>query len=276
MKLPGPNTLLNRLIPPRVTEYMIAQLEFGLGIGCGAGASRSGEKVVFDAVKSSASGPLTLFDVGANQGQYATALLGSLQNRCEFQLHCFEPSEKTFKILETNLADTANVQLNPFGLADQAKRSTLFMNEEGSGLASLTARQLDHIGIDHGKLSEEVELRTLTDYCLEHQIDSIDLLKIDVEGHELDVINGAMPLLANGAINMVQFEFGGCNIDTRTYFQDFYRLFDSIDFEMYRVLPSRCLLRIPKYREKHEKFRTMNYLAVRKDLQLSKRFSRTR
>lgn len=276
MKLRGPNTLLNRLIPPRATEYMISQLEFGLGIGCGAGASRSGEKVVFDALKFAASGPLTIFDVGAKQGQYATALLGSLKDHSDFQLHCFEPSGKTFKILQENLAEASNVQLNNFGLADQAKHSTLFMNEEGSGLASLTERKLDHIGIDHGKLSEEVELRTLSDYCQEQQIEAIDLLKIDVEGHELDVINGAMPLLANGAITMVQFEFGGCNIDTRTYFQDFYLLFDSMDLELYRVLPSRCLLRIPKYREKHEKFRTMNYLAVRKDLQLSKRFSRTR
>ncbi|WP_445778772.1 hypothetical protein [Shewanella sp.] len=45
------------------------------------------------------------------------------------------------------------------------------------------------------------------------------MIKIDIEGHELSVLKvfGA----AIEATKVIQFEFGDCNIDTRTYFQDF-------------------------------------------------------
>ena len=48
----------------------------------------------------------------------------------------------------------------------------------------------------------------------------IDFFKIDVEGHEMDVLKGIGDKISN--IKLIQFEFGGCNIDTRCFFQDFW------------------------------------------------------
>ena len=48
----------------------------------------------------------------------------------------------------------------------------------------------------------------------------IDIMKLDVEGHELDVLEGSRKTI--NSIKLIQFEFGGCNIDSKTFFQDFY------------------------------------------------------
>lgn len=53
-----------------------------------------------------------------------------------------------------------------------------------------------------------------------------------VEGHELDVLAGAEEALKS--VQLVQFEFGGCNIDTRTYFQDFFYFFQQHGFAIHR------------------------------------------
>src|SRR5205823_468681 len=87
-----------------------------------------------------------------------------------------------------------------------------------------------------------------------------DFLKLDTEGHELSVLRGAEEMIGAGAIGSLQFEFGGCNIDSRTYFQDFFYLLDGRYF-VYRIL-SRGLARVRRYTEMDEVFTTTNYVAL--------------
>lgn len=262
------------LVPVRLAENMILAFEDRIGIGSGAGAGSSGESVVFELLSAIDSEDLTIFDVGANQGQYASEASAHLAGGREFAIHCFEPSKNTFRALVETHKAHPKITLNNFGLSDRKAQATLFMETEGSGLASLTKRRLGHFGIPHGRIEEAVELDTLTSYCAQRGIQRIHLLKIDVEGHELDVLSGARPMLENRKIDLVQFEFGGTNIDTRTYFQDFFYFFDSLQFELFRILPSRKLLRLPEYRELDEKFRTANYLAASKALNLTQNCGR--
>jgi hypothetical protein len=68
-------------------------------------------------------------------------------------------------------------------------------------------------------------------------------------------------------IRMVSFEFGGCNIDSRTYFQDFYYFFrDHGMKEIFRITPSGYLVPIHDYREIYEQFRTTNFLVLLGDV----------
>jgi len=64
-------------------------------------------------------------------------------------------------------------------------------------------------------------------------------------------------------IKVIQFEFGGCNIDTRTFFQDFWYFFTERNFQLFRICPVG-LIEIKKYKELDERFSTTHYLAVRK------------
>ena len=105
---------------------------------------------------------------------------------------------------------------------------------------------------------EEVDLTRFDEYWNKNST-IIDYVKIDVEGHELDVLEGFGQLILK--TKLIQFEFGGCNIDTRTYFKDFWYFFLERNFIIYRITP-RGLLRIPIYKEKYEFFQTTNYIAL--------------
>jgi FkbM family methyltransferase len=153
-----------------------------------------------------------IFDVGANRGNYARA---AMSRHPDAIIHCFEPSRKTFELLGQQL-DGTGAALNNFGLGDQDAQLTLFSPTKNSALASLSRRRLDHFGIPMDQ-EETVTIKTLDGYCRDRDIKKIDLLKLDVEGHELSVLRGGIELLKARRIGLIVFEFGGCNIDSRTF-----------------------------------------------------------
>jgi FkbM family methyltransferase len=222
------------------------------GLGSGGSVGASGETALLDLLPPNA----IVFDVGSNRGDYALAVLN---RRPGVQLHCFEPSKGTFDLLCKALRNK-NAVLNNCGLGEQDGEMTLYSNGTGSGLASLSRRRLDHFGI-YMNLEERVEITTLDNYCERQKIGKIDLLKVDVEGHELDVFKGATRIFKNRHVNTLMFEFGGCNIDTRTYFQDYYYYFRDLGVSsLQRITPSGRLVDVSQYSEDLEYFRATNYV----------------
>lgn len=106
------------------------------------------------------------------------------------------------------------------GLSNEPSTQTLFFDKKTSELASLYKRELTHYNIDMSQ-TEEVKLTTLDLYCTKNNITKIDLLKLDVEGHEINALKGGTEMINSDKVSIIQFEFSGCNIDSRTYFQDF-------------------------------------------------------
>jgi len=112
------------------------------------------------------------------------------------------------------------------------------------------------------ELTEKVQIQTLDDFCAEKGIEHIHYLKMDVEGHELSVLQGGREMLAKGAIDWIQFEFGGCNIDSRTYLRDFFELLTPY-YDIYRLLRNG-FRPIRRYHETYEIFTTTNFIAIRR------------
>ena len=233
------------------------------GVGSGGGVQNSGEKSVLNLIESIAE-PYIIFDVGANKGEYLNMVLNEFQNK-DFVIHSFEPSKFTFDRLQKNAPVSEKIKLNNLGLGKNIGEHVLYSDKEGSGLASLTKRKLDHFNIDFSE-SEKIQITSLDNYCLENSINHLHLLKIDVEGHELDVLNGASKMFATHSIDIVTFEFGGCNIDTRSFFQDFYYYFQDKKMQLFRITPSGYLFPIEKYKEQYEQFITTNFAAVNIEL----------
>jgi hypothetical protein len=140
---------------------------------------------------------------------------------------------------------------------------SLFSAVDSSGLSSVYPRRLQHFGIDM-EAREEIVVKTLDSFCADNDIHQIHLLKLDVEGHELAALKGATRFLQAGRIDFIQFEFGGCNIDARTFFQDYYYLLTD-QYRLYRVLIDG-LHELTGYREADEIFITTNFLAARRSL----------
>jgi FkbM family methyltransferase len=224
------------------------------GIGTGADVRSSGEVSVFELLGER---PI-IFDVGGHAGDYTDALLRA---RPAGRAFVFEPSDSHFRILHERLGGRTNVILEKIGLGARACEVPLYKTGEISGLASLTRRRLDHFGVEMD-LVETVVVRTLDEIVAEYGIATIDLLKIDVEGHELDVLNGGTKAFQANRIKLVQFEFGGCNLDTRTTLQDFFYFFQERGFTMALLQPSGKIEMLPRYNEFLEQYRTTNYLAA--------------
>ncbi len=248
----------------QILERNVNRFQSLMGIGSGSDIDSSGEAVLINKLKllnTRTGQPLCVFDVGSNKGQFLELIEEGLQDT-PFYIHAFEPSRHTFESLSDNAKEYSNVQLNNFGLGKERGEFELCYDEIGSGLASLSKRKLDHIGIDF-KYSENVRIETLDDYCRNENVQNIDLLKLDVEGHELDVLQGGIQMFQGKRIKMVSFEFGGCNIDTRTYFKDFWYFFKENQMGcIFRIVPSGCLVPLQKYRETYEQFRTTNFLVL--------------
>lgn len=203
--------------------------------------------------------PFVCFDVGANKGDYARMLLKLFPPNT--QIHCFEPSKETF----SSLKKVENIYANNCGLGDRCGSATLFYDTPGSGLASLTKRRLDHFGVKID-CSEEVHLQTLDNYCDSNSINYIDVLKVDVEGHELSVFKGAEAMLGKNSIGVIQFEFGGCNIDSKTSFQDLYYFLKNYNYSLYRMCKKNRLYPLPSYKEIYEIPVYQNIIALRGDI----------
>jgi FkbM family methyltransferase len=200
--------------------------------------------------------PKLAIDIGGNVGEYTTELRRKYP---QLEAHIFEPSATNIEKLRRRFADDSLVRVVPIALGDTTGTATLFSNMPGSGLGSLTQRRLEHFNISFNT-REMVDVIRFEDYWeKELHSRSPDIVKIDVEGHELTVLNGFGGALA--ATRVLQFEFGGCNIDTRTYFQDFWYFFNDNNFDLFRITPFGAE-KLSHYREIDEFFSTTNYIAV--------------
>jgi FkbM family methyltransferase len=164
-----------------------------------------------------------IFDVGANVGQSTLEFRRWYPNAT---IHCFEPIASTFERLQANVRPMRRVNAHKLAFGDAART-----------VAMQVAALSDMSGVDSTfdtTRTENVEVQALDQFCHRHKIDRIDYLKIDTEGHDLKVLEGAESLLTTDSVAIVQVE-AGMNPDNRfhvagtdlaAYLQRFgYRLF---------------------------------------------------
>lgn len=238
-------------------EKIIKAINYILGKGYGT----SSIKTEFRLSQSLLDKPAKIIlDVGANLGIYTNEAVSKFPHA---QIHLFEPSQSNFKKLHSRFSNNMNVHINNQAISNTSGVAYLYTNEFGSGLASLTKRKLDHFNIEYEKM-ESIKTIRLEEYwnnTLHRSI--IDILKLDIEGHELDALESLGDGIAH--VKILQFEFGGCNIDTKTFFQNFWYFFQNHNFAIFRISPLG-LIKISRYSESDEIFLTTNYLAVNKNL----------
>lgn len=233
------------------------------GMNYGSGDVRnSGETKAVEYIRkrlNQRDGTLVLFDVGANLGKYTLRLEKAFAGT-SFRIYSFEPSAIIFRELEKNTTGH-NAQCFCVGLGDETGQRVLYKRTDYSGHGSVYHRRLEHHNLSLD-IREEIRMTTIDQFCTDHQIEHIHLLKIDVEGHELSCLRGAARMLRERRINFIQFEFGGCNIDSRTFFQDFWYLLNE-QFHFYRIVKDG-LIPIQAYNERLELFKNINFLLEQK------------
>lgn len=154
------------------------------------------------------------FDIGANAGSYSILARGIIN--CH--VYSFEPvikiRERLIDNLELNNFSTDDVQ--PFALGAK------------SGLVKFT-NELDatnHVlRISEDSSSDIVKMVTLNDYAY---LSFVSLIKIDVEGFEMEILKGASEFLRKKDLNAIIIEtngstekYGSSNIEIQEYLSEF-------------------------------------------------------
>lgn len=202
--------------------------------------------------------PKLCIDIGGNVGSYTEQILKKVPN-CSVVI--FEPAQSNVAFLKEKFRDNSKIVIEKFAVANEKANKILYSNQDGSGLSSLTKRRLEHFGIDFSN-SENITTIKFEDYWIEKlEKKNIDFCKLDIEGHEMDALIGFGEAI--NYIDLIQFEFGGANIDTRSFFQDFWYFFKKKNFDLFRI-SALGPIPIKRYKESDEFFSTTNYLAKKK------------
>lgn len=200
-----------------------------------------------------------VIDAGANKGEWSCAFLAI--ERDVHKLIIIEPAPIHSKPLTEMANRHPNIFFENVAVGADAGIMNLYFNHEGSALASLYNRDLRYIGVELSD-SIPVPVLTLDEIAKKHDLTQIAFLKLDLEGHEIFALKGAATLLKNKTIWAMTFEFGGCNIDSRTFFKDFWSLLVLDNgYRIFRILPGRRLLYLSNYSESLEQFSWQNLLA---------------
>lgn len=142
-----------------------------------------------------------VIDVGANVGQSAKEFLKNFPGS---KIYCFEPIEETYRRLQKEMAHHRNVSTFQFALGARSGSATM-VRQQTSELAFLRP-QGEAENVYDETCSEAVALRTLDSFCQCQNIAHIDFLKIDTEGHDLEVLKGTESMLNRQEVDIIQVE----------------------------------------------------------------------
>jgi len=129
----------------------------------------------------------TFFDVGAYHGVYSVIAGKRVTNRG--QVVAFEPSPRDRRRLQLHLRwnGICSAQVEPYAAGAAAMKTTFFQVVSGDP----TRNGLRPPATDDSTARISVETITLDQYVAERGIGQVDVMKLDVEGGELEVLRGA-------------------------------------------------------------------------------------
>jgi FkbM family methyltransferase len=170
----------------------------------------------------------TVFDVGASIGSMTNKFLDVFPNST---IYAFEPYSVSFEKLNKKFVENKRVKPNKLALSNELGELKMYIKKD-SGYNSLSINSNKPDQLNEGKF-ETVEITTIEMYCKKNNIDKIDFLKIDTEGLEVMVLEGAKSLLKEGKIKYI---FAECTFDKEydqnTYFETLYEYLKKYNFKL--------------------------------------------
>lgn len=134
-------------------------------------------------------------DIGANVGMYSVPVARELGKRGK--VYSFEIEKKNRDILKKNIVlnNLKNVVVFDKGVSSKKGKADLYLDPHGSGSHSLIKTP------EHKKIKVDVD--TIDNMLKKHNVDKVSLIKIDVEGAELEALKGAKNILKKSHADII-------------------------------------------------------------------------
>lgn len=269
-----PRASILKMLPPTPLDYGPFGIPDGLTIN--AYPTNSSDHVVkslfwlgsFDpwvcsTLKSLIIPGTTALDIGANIG--LMTLMMAQTAGSETKIHSFEPSPDTCARLRSNIATNSmgNVEIHELALSNQSGQCRLVVPDNQEGMA--------RIGEQHeGQNFFDVPMITFDEWATDRELDHISVCKIDVEGHEPQVLSGMRQTLSAGMIDAIVFEDHAAPSRSQTQ-----AILRGHGFEILRMYKSPRTIHYVKIGEGKPGSPTADYVAVRPGSEAEARLKRT-
>jgi FkbM family methyltransferase len=136
----------------------------------------------------------TVVEVGANIGNYTRLFARLVGNKGH--VHAFEPVRDNFSRLTSQLSDSTNVSLNQMGVGNTEGEQEILIPSNDAQQSSFAAHTIGSWATTDQIRRELVRVVSIDSYLRRNDVDRVNFMKIDVEGSELKVLEGAKECLS--------------------------------------------------------------------------------
>ncbi len=181
------------------------------------------------------SGPLVIFDAGAHHGESAQMYKKLFPTAA---VYSFEPFPQSFAKLQKAIVNLATVQAFNVALSNRVGETEFNSNQYTATNSLLkTAPEVESVwpgGLVDTREQIRVQTTTLDRFCQDHSIGAIDILKLDVQGAEPLVLEGAAQLLRRRSVRLVYTEILTLPSYTgQIELHEFLRMMQDFGFELF-------------------------------------------
>lgn len=179
-----------------------------------------------------------LLDVGANVGQFALSLV---KYQPQATIYSFEPYSAAFQKLDQNTQNWANIIPVNLALGSENITQKLYIHQYPvmNSLLDIAKSEREIWGPMENQV--DVEVMTLDHWISTNNISSIDLLKVDTQGYDLEVLKGASNYLRQNLVKLALVEVNFIKIyENQIYFEDIYGFLKTFGFNLVGLYDTRC------------------------------------
>lgn len=169
------------------------------------------------------------FDVGANKGEWTNFIIE--HKKSNYKCYLFEPGLQAFAYLQKRFTNNCQIELENKAL-NNTEGLLEFYEEEHAGEMSSAIKSW----ANNPTTTIQIACTTVDDEINVKKITFVDFLKIDVEGFDLKVIEGAMQSMNEGKIGLIQFEYNTGWIDTGSTLLNAYKILKANKYEIYLII----------------------------------------
>ena len=200
----------------------------------------------------------TFADVGFNRGDWSRFVLAT---HPAARVWAFDPDSGAAKAA-ADFGD-ARMQFFPIALAATSGEAEFVSFGECNPSNSLAQAHHDHPA-DERRQVRSVRVRTLDEWASEHAPTGIDFLKVDAEGHDFAVLQGAAGLFARKQIGLVMFEYGYRWLDAGHLLVEADQFLREHGYRLFRLFPG--FIAPYRWQVRHENVLAGQFVALRPDL----------